>query len=77
MPADPPAAERPERRVGLGATVISVLSAFFGVQSSRKRQRDFSRGSPLLFFVVALALTGAFVATLVLVVRLVLRGAGA
>jgi hypothetical protein len=63
-------------RVGVLATVLSVLSAFFGVQNSRARKRDFTRGSPLLFFGVALALTAAFVLSLIVVVRLVLSQAG-
>jgi hypothetical protein len=59
-------------RVGLIATITSVLSAFFGVQSSRARKRDFTQGSPMLFVGVALALTAAFALTLVGIVHLLL-----
>lgn len=81
-PVLPPDAQpQPQTRgaqVGLPATVASVLAAFFGVQSSRARERDFSRGSPALFFAVALALTGAFALTLFAIVRVVvLHAAGA
>ncbi|MGB0219699.1 DUF2970 domain-containing protein [Sinimarinibacterium flocculans] len=62
--------ERREARVGVLTTIGSVLSAFFGVQSSRARQRDFSHGSPALFAAVAGGLTLAFAATLALVVRI-------
>lgn len=62
----------PKARVGLLSTVASVLSAFFGVQNSRARQRDFSHGSPLLFFAVALALTAAFALILLGIVHLLL-----
>lgn len=62
-------------RVGLGTTILSVLAAFFGVQGSRARARDFSRGSAPLFFGVALALTGVFVLLLMLVVRVLIRQA--
>jgi len=62
-------------RVGLFATIGSVLWGFFGVQSSRARKRDFSRGSPALFFGVALLLTVAFAVTLLGIVRLVLSQA--
>jgi hypothetical protein len=62
-------------RVSLIATIVSVLSAFFGVQNSRARERDFTRGSPLLFFLVALALTATFALTLLGVVHLLLSRA--
>lgn len=63
-------------RTGLATTVGSVLCAFFGVQSSRARRRDFSTGSPSLFFAVALGLTAVFAILLMLAVRLLLRGSG-
>lgn len=67
--------EQAPARVGLIATIVSVLSAFFGVQNSRARKRDFTRGSPVLFFVVALALTAAFALSLLGIVHLVLSQA--
>lgn len=66
-----------DAEVGLLATLGSVLSAFFGVQSARVRKRDFSHGSPRLFLAVALALTAGFALLLVGVVQLVLHSAGA
>lgn len=71
-----PSASEP-RRVGLLVTFGSVLAAFFGVQSSRARARDFSSGSPVVFFAVALFLTGAFAATVAVIVRLVVASTGA
>ena len=65
---NPPAAAR----VGLIATVASVLSAFFGVQNSRARKRDFTHGSPALFFGVALALTATFALIIVGIVHLLM-----
>lgn len=62
--------------VGLLTTIGSVLAAFFGVQSSRARVRDFSRGSPLMFAGVALALTLTFVLMLATTVRLLMAFAG-
>lgn len=67
---------RPAPRVGLLTTIGSVLAAFYGVQTARARTRDFSYGSPALFFGVALALTAAFVLLLVGAVQLMLRSAG-
>ncbi len=69
--ASVPASGR-RKRVGLLATIVSVLSAFFGVQGSRNRERDFSHGSPVLFFVVAVALTATFALILLGVVHLIL-----
>ena len=52
----------------------SALAAAFGVQSSRNRQRDFSKGTPLQFIIVGVLFTALFVLAVVLVVRLVLSG---
>jgi hypothetical protein len=52
-----------------------VLAAFFGVQSSRNRERDFSRGSARTFIIAGLIGTAIFIGTVILVVRLVLSGA--
>lgn len=54
----------------------SVLSAFLGVQSNARRERDFGRSSPARFIVVGALMTAAFVATLMIVVHLILRLAG-
>lgn len=67
----------PSGRVGLLATIGSVLMAMLGVQSSKVRERDFTRGNPWLFVAVAVAMTGAFAATLMLVVRMLVRAVAA
>ena len=67
----------PDEPLTLWQTIMSVLAAFFGVQSSANRQRDFSRGRPLHFILIGLVATAIFVLVLVLVVRLVLAQAGA
>jgi hypothetical protein len=54
--------------------VGSVLSAAFGVQSSRNRERDFSQGSYRQFIIAGLIFTILFITTLVVVVRMVLSG---
>ena len=61
----------------LWQTITSVLAAFFGVQSSANRRRDFSRGRPAAFFIVAIALTLLFVAALVVLVQVIVRQAAA
>ena len=68
-----PAASRPPT---LWQTVASVAASFFGVQSARNRERDFTRGKPLHFIVVGLLMTVAFVFVIWIAVRLALRSAG-
>ena len=65
-----------ERPLGLWTTLLSVLAAFFGVQSSAARRRDFTRGSVPRFLIVALGLTLTLVLTLTAVVHWMLRLAG-
>ena len=62
--------------LGLRETVCSVLAAFFGVQSSANRKRDFTRGSPLRFVVVGVVLTLAFALVLMTVVQVILKSSG-
>ncbi|MFT4045258.1 MAG: DUF2970 domain-containing protein [Solimonas sp.] len=64
------------RRIGLLATIGSVLMAMFGVQSRKARERDFSRGSPALFIAIGISMTIVFIVVLVTIVRLLLRSAG-
>lgn len=40
--------------MSLWQTIKSVLSAFFGVSSGERRQRDFAEGNPMVFLVVGL-----------------------
>lgn len=61
---------------GLLQVVQSVLAAFFGVQSEKSRQRDFTRGKPIHYITIGLVATVVFVLTIVLIVKLVMRQAG-
>jgi hypothetical protein len=63
-------------KVSLWQTVGSVLAAFYGVQSSKARQRDFSKGDPLTFIVVGVVLTAAFVGVLLGIVKVILHSTG-
>jgi len=58
--------------LGLLAVISSVISAFLGVQSNKKREEDFSKGKPMPFILVGLAGTLLFILTIILVVNLVL-----
>ena len=57
--------------------VVSVLAAFFGVQNSRNRVRDFKHGRASTFIVAGVLMTLVFVLTVVMLVKLVLSQAGA
>jgi hypothetical protein len=80
MTDGPDAEEQQDDASEEGLTVLqlmgSVLAAAFGVQSSRNRQRDFSRGKPGQFIIVGIILTAVFVLTIAGVVSLVLRSVG-
>ena len=52
----------------------SAVAAAFGVQSSRNRERDFSRGKISHFVVAGVVFTAAFVLIMILVVNLVIGG---
>jgi len=54
----------------------SVVAAAFGVQSGKKRARDFSRGKPSHFIALGLMFTALFVVVLFALVQLVLYLAG-
>lgn len=49
--------------------IRSVLAAFFGVQSERSRQQDFSRSSPWPFIITGVVAGILFVLLVVMVAR--------
>ena len=55
----------------------SVLASMFGVQSSRKREQDFTHGKPSHYIIVGLIATLVFILTVWGVVHLVMHFAGA
>lgn len=65
-----------DRAPTLWETVKSVAAAFFGVQSSANRVRDFKYGKASHFIIIGLVMTVLFILTLVLLVKLVLHFAG-
>ena len=54
----------------------SVLASAFGVQSSRKREQDFTHGKPSHYIVIGLVMTVVFVLVVWGVVRLVMHLSG-
>jgi hypothetical protein len=65
--------DQDKRPLTLREMLHSVLAAAFGVQSSKQRARDFSRGRPSHFIVLGVLSTLAFVLVLVAVTKLVLH----
>lgn len=57
-------------------TVKSVNAAFIGVQSSKNRERDFTKGKASHFIVVGILMTVFFIFGVMLLVKLALRNAG-
>ena len=54
----------------------SVVAAAFGVQSSKNRERDFSRGKPIHFIILGVGFTAVFVLVMIALVRLILNSVG-
>ncbi|HAR55427.1 MAG TPA: DUF2970 domain-containing protein [Idiomarina baltica] len=53
-------------------TLLSVIAAFFGVQTDKNRQRDFNKKSPVPFIVVGIILAVLMVIGIMLIVKWVL-----
>lgn len=71
-----PKPREPGSAPSLWQVLQSVNAAFFGVQSSKNRERDFKQGKASHYIVVGLIMTVVFILLMVGVVKLVLRGAG-
>lgn len=60
----------------LWQTIASVGAAFFGVQTRKNRERDFTRGKASHFIIIGIAMTIVFVLVVALAVKFALRQAG-
>ncbi len=72
--APPPAAPRPATLLEVVAT---VLSSFTGIRKGAAMRKDAVTIRPHQVILVGVALAAVFVVTLVFVVRLIIRSAGA
>ena len=63
----------PASQATLLDTVKAVAASFFGVRGSRAHEKDMSSLNPIVVIGVGIALAAAFVATLITIVRLVVR----
>lgn len=59
--------------MSFGALLLSVMSAFLGVQSNANRERDFSKGKLSHFIIIGLLLGLVFILVVVGVVSLVMK----
>ena len=67
---------RPPAPPTLWQVIASVAASFFGVQSSKNRERDFKHGKAAHFIVIGLLATATFVGLVIMLVRLALHQAG-
>ena len=56
--------------------ISSVFAAGLGVQSSKNRERDFNQGRAGVFIAAGIIFTLGFIGVMVIIVQLVLKGAG-
>lgn len=80
--ADPPPSQPEEsgpapRTATLGEVIRAVFWSFFGVRKGKDMRADAVSIRPHQVIIVGVALGAAFVVLLILIVRLILRAAGA
>lgn len=66
-----------EKKPSFWQIVLSTLAAAFGVQSSKAHERDADQRSVAPYLVAGLIFTALFIVTIVLIVKVVLKAAGA
>ncbi|MEH6557087.1 MAG: DUF2970 domain-containing protein [Oceanicoccus sp.] len=62
-----------DKAPNLFQVMASVLAAFFGVQSSKNKERDFKHGNHKVFIIVGIMMTLTFLLTVVVIVQIVLN----
>ena len=68
--------KKDEKKPGPLQVVGSVISAAFGVQSSRNRERDFQHGCFRNYVIAAVGFVMVFIVVVFSVVQMVLKSAG-
>jgi DUF2970 family protein len=68
--------EPPEKKPNILQIIGSVLAAFFGVQNSKNRERDFKHGNHRHFIITGIVVTVVFILSVYALVQLVLKQAG-
>ena len=64
--------EEPRRRPGFFKIIQSILAGAFGVQSNRRREEDFSSGSPVTYIFAGIVFVLIFIGTIALLVQWVI-----
>ncbi|WP_339668065.1 DUF2970 domain-containing protein [Dasania marina] len=62
-----------EKKPSITQVMASVMSAFFGVQSSKNKERDFKHGNHRVFIIMGLVTTALFIGGIALLVQFVLH----
>jgi hypothetical protein len=65
-----------EHKPGLGSVIMSTLSAFIGIQSSKNRERDFAKGNFKAYVISGLIFTVVFITSIVMLVKFLIANAG-
>ncbi len=73
----PPSETPPPRQARLGEVVSAVLWSFFGVRKRNQMQQDAVSIRPHQVIIVGVAIAAVLVVMLLLIVRMVIRAAGA
>ena len=68
--------QAPGKKPGIGSVILSTLSAFIGIQSSKNRERDFAKGNFKAYVISGLIFTVLFISSIVMLVKFVIRNAG-
>jgi uncharacterized membrane protein YesL len=73
-----PAAQQPEKQESLGplTALASVFRAWFGVQSEKNRQRDFTSNDPTSFIVAGIVFAVLMIIGVLIAVHFALASAG-
>lgn len=64
-----------ENSLSTWQVAVSILASFIGVQKEQTLDRDFSRGKPMQFIIIGIALTVIWYVAIYFVVQLVLKSA--
>lgn len=65
-----------EKKPGFGSIILSTLSAFIGIQSSKNRERDFAKGNFKAYVISGLIFTVLFITAIVTLVKYLIAHAG-
>ncbi len=65
-----------DNKPGLKDILLSTISAAFGVQSSKNRERDFAKGNLKSYVISGILFVVIFISSIVALVKFIIRQAG-